>query len=169
MTFIAVLLLDVHFLPIVFMPASVAGQKFVASQRPMRVTAPPAMAGSVATTSSNAGSCRRTARLSNPAQVENAGPAVDSASPLTRIGRPSRTCLSRTRAASSRIPWSWLAPPVRTTRRPAYRATPEACKRSRTSSKVSSIRGRTIPTSIERDTCAVAPSSSSPTIGTSIV
>ena len=37
-----------------------------------------------------------------------------------------RTCLFRIRAASSRVPASWQAPPVSTARRPAATSKPEA-------------------------------------------
>ena len=39
--------------------------------------------------------------------------------PGKACGRPMRTCLFRMRAASSRVPASWQAPPVSTARRPA--------------------------------------------------
>ncbi len=90
------------------------------------------------------------ANESSPAAAEKAGPPVESASPARRNGAPVRTFLLRMAAATSGTPSSWQPPPTRTARPPANLSTPLASRRLRTSSKVSSMRGRMTPTRIER-------------------
>ena len=83
-----------------------------------------------------------TARRRRPAAGREGRAAVAaSGSPSMGVGRPIRTCLSRIGPASSRVPGSWQAPPVSTSRRPATLSKPASSRRERTSSKVSSSRG----------------------------
>ena len=71
------------------------------------------------------------------------------------------------RVASSTVPVSWDAPPLKTTRARGSAAKGESASRSRTISKISSARCRTMFAIVARDTICGA-SCSSPAVGTDI-
>ena len=77
---------------------------------------------------------------------------ADSGRPSTPSGRPMRACGETIERASSGRPVNWQPPPVSTSRRPAWMPWPAAFSRSRTSSRISSTRGRMMRTSSDLGT-----------------
>jgi hypothetical protein len=87
----------------------------------------------------------------SPTQAESPVPQADCGRPCTRSGRPSRTCCPG--CGWPAVEARQLArPPVSTIRWLGRWSKPAASSRARTSSRISSIRGRITPISSDRDT-----------------
>ena len=86
----------------------------------------------------------------SPTVLEKAAPLARSGRPRTRRGRPMRTCCPRIRGASVSRPGISLPPPVRTTDWLGRLSKPAASRQARTSSRISSTRGRMMPMRSDR-------------------